>query len=140
MHRVTKSILSFLVASLLVFATATPSLTQGTGIYLDFRNEKLSATIEDAPLRDILWMIKKKKRIGYKVWSTGKPILDEKVSVRFRGLSVLRGMERIFSGVNHSFIFERNKIVSVMIFGKKRTHRSTTRSVRDRGRFTRRRP
>ena len=127
-------ILICLVASLLLFAIATPSLSQGTRIYLDFRNQTLSANIEDAPLRDVLKRIKQKKGIWFKAWSKGKPVLDEKVSVRFRGLSVQEGMERIFSEFNHSLIFEQDSIVGVMLFGKpgKRTYKGRRRSVRRR--------
>ncbi len=134
MRKVTEAKVAFFATFVLLFSLSTLTLAQGRRIYLDFRNQTLSASIEEAPLRDILKRIKQKRGIWFKAWSKGKPILDEKVSVRFRGLPVQEGMERIFSEFNHSLIFDQDSIVGVMLFGKpgKRTYKGRRRSVRRR--------
>lgn len=134
MHRVTKSILICLTASFLMFSLSTLTLAQGGRIYLDFRNQTLSANIEDAPLRDVLTRIKKKKGIWFKACLKGESSLDEKVSLRFRNLPIQSGLERILSGMNHCLFFEKRRVMGVMLFGKpgKRTYKGRRRSVRRR--------
>jgi len=135
MHKVTKSILTCLAVSCLFFSLSTPALSQDRRIYLDFRNQILSADIKEAPLKAVIKKIKEKKGIWFKNWFKGREfLLDEKVSVQFRGLSIQDGMERIFCEFNHSLIFRQGRVVGVMLFGKpdKRTYRDRRRTLRRR--------
>lgn len=134
MHKVTKSILTCLVICCLFFSLSTLTLAQGGRIYLDFRNQTLSANIEDAPLRDVLTRIEKKKGIWFKACLKGESSLDEKVSLRFRNLPIQSGLERILSGMNHCLFFEKRRVMGVMLFGKpaKRTYKGRRRTVRRR--------
>jgi hypothetical protein len=134
MRKVTKAILAFFATFVLFFSLSTLILAQGGRIYLDFRNQTLSANIEDAPLRDVLTRIKKKKGIWFKACLKGESSLDEKVSLRFRNLPIQSGLERILSGMNHCLFFEKRRVMGVMLFGKpaKRTYKGRRRSVRRR--------
>lgn len=134
MRKVTKAILAFFATFVLFFSLSTLTLAQGGRIYLDFRNQTLSANIEDAPLRDVLTRIKKKKGIWFKACLKGESSLDEKVSLRFRNLPIQSGLERILSGMNHCLFFEKRRVMGVMLFGKpgKRTYKGRRRSVRRR--------
>lgn len=134
MRKVTKAILAFFATFVLFFSLSTLTLAQGRRIYLDFRNQTLSANIEDAPLRDVLTRIKEKKGIWFKACLKGESSLDEKVSVRFRNLPIQSGLERILSGMNHCLFFEKRRVMGVMLFGKpgKRPYKGRRRSVRRR--------
>lgn len=134
MNRVSKLLLALLVASLLLFFLSPAIRAQEGRIYLDFADQTVSANIEDAPLRDVLTRIKKKKGIWFKACLKGESSLDEKVSLRFRNLPIQSGLERILSGMNHCLFFEKRRVMGVMLFGKpgKRTYKGRRRSVRRR--------
>jgi hypothetical protein len=93
-------------------------LAQEGSIYLDFRNQTLSADIEQTPLRAILTRIKEEEGIWYKACLRGEPTLNQQVSVKFRRLTIKDGLERILSNVNHSLVLKGSDVVGVMLFGK----------------------
>jgi hypothetical protein len=118
--------------ALCVLSSSTPAQEGKVNLY--FENDTLSADIEAASLRSILNKVKEKRGIGYQTWFGGDQTLNEKVSVRFRRLSVKEGLERILSNVNYSLVLEGSSVSSVMLFGKPgkpdRTRRTSPRRRR----------
>ena len=111
------SVASFLIV--LVF----PSLLMAEGgkIELDFNKHTVTADIKEAPLRAVIEEIKKEVQgIWFKIWLGGSaPSLDERISVEFKDLSIRNGMERVFSAMNYSLVFDKhNKLIGVFILGK----------------------
>lgn len=119
MRKVAKGIAILLGVCILFFHRPVPVSGAG-GIDLDFTNQRLSANITGAKLRAVIERIRKEKGVWFKLWFGGREsLLDEKVSVQFKGLPVQDGLERIFSGMNHSIIFdEHGKLVGVFLLGK----------------------
>jgi hypothetical protein len=128
---VSKTIVTSLVSSLVFSLLSASILAEERKIDLDFEAFTLSADIEEAPLRAVIDEIKRQEEgIWFKIWLKGtKTSLDEKVSVRFRRLSIRDAMDRIFSAMNYSLIFdEHGKLLGVFLLG---------RPARARGRVTR---
>ena len=122
-------VITFLVAPLVVFAGPRLIQAQVKRVELNFNQQTLSAKIKEAPLSEVIVTIEK-KGIWFKLWFKGKePVLNEKVSVRFKGLPIKKGLERILSTLNHCLVFDRNGVLSgVILLGK--PERTTTRSTR----------
>jgi hypothetical protein len=124
-------VITFLVASFVFFAGLPPIQAETRRIELKVNHQTISAKIMEAPLRDIIATIEK-KGIWFKLWFKGKEsVLNEKVSVRFKGLPLKEGLERILSSLNHCLIFDHNGVLSgVILLGKpeRRTTRSTSRT------------
>lgn len=136
MSRVSQLVLALLVTSLLFFSLSPVIQAQEGKIYLDFRNQTVSANIKEAPLKAVIKKINSKKGVWFKKWLKGSEFLfDKKVSLRFKNIPVRDAMERIFSGINHAFIFDgQHSIEGVFLFGK-------SSKIRNRGRRSpRRRP
>ena len=122
-------VITVLVASFLFFAGPRPSQAETKTVELKFNHQTLSAKIREAPLREVIATIEK-KGIWFKLWFKGKEsVLNEKVSVRFKGLPLKEGLERILSTLNHSLVFDSNGILSGVILLGKPT-RGITRSTR----------
>jgi hypothetical protein len=121
--------ITFLVALLVFFAGFRPAQAQTKRIEVNFSHRTLSAMIREAPLREVIAAIEK-KGIWFKLWFKGKEsVLNEKVSVRFKGLPLKEGLERILSTLNHCLVFDHNGVLSgVILLGK--PERRTTRSTR----------
>jgi len=119
MHKASKPISTFIVASLLVFLSS--DLIMATEGYIDlaFGNRTLSANIREAPLRAVIGEIKK-EGIRFRIWlKRGKVSLDEKVSMQFKDLPIRDGLKRILSTMNHSLIFDNHgKLLGVFLPGK----------------------
>ena len=96
---------------------------------MNLNRRTLSAKIREAPLREVIATIEK-KGIWFKLWFEGKEsVLNEKVSIRFKGLPLKKGLERILSTLNHCLVFDHNGVVSgVILLGK--PERRITRSAR----------
>ena len=120
---------TFLVASLVFFAGFRPVQAQTRRVDLNLNRRTLSAKIREAPLREVIATIEK-KGIWFKLWFEGKEsVLNEKVSIRFKGLPLKKGLERILSTLNHCLVFDHNGVVSgVILLGK--PERRITRSAR----------
>ena len=145
MHKVSKAILTFIVASLLVFLSSTIMLADEGYVDLDFGNRSLSANIREAPLRAVIGEIKKEKEgIWFRIWlKGGKVSLDEKVSVQFKDLPIRNALKRILSKMNHSLIFDNHgKLLGVFLLGKpaRARDRSRRRGVAPKRRTPRRAP
>jgi hypothetical protein len=101
-------------------------------IDLDFVNQTFSATISSAPLRTVIAQIEEEEGVWFKLWLRGEDsLLDEKVSVQFKNLSVKEGLERIFSPLNHCLVFDQDgKLSGVVLFGKPEPRRDWSRRRR----------
>jgi hypothetical protein len=131
MGKLSKTILTSLVSSLAFLLFTASILAEERIIDLDFGASTLSADIKEAPLRAVIEEIKRQEEgIWFKIWLKGtKTSLDDKVSVRFTHLSIRDGMDRIFSSMNYSLIFDQHgKLLGVFLLGK---------PARARGRVTR---
>ena len=121
-------LITLLVAPFVVIAGPRLIQAQAKRVELNFNHQTLSAKIREAPLREVIATIEK-KGIWFKLWFKGKEsVLNEKVSVRFKGLPVKEGLERILSTLNHCLVFDNNGVLSgVILLGK--PERTTTRST-----------
>jgi hypothetical protein len=101
-------------------------------IDLDFSHQRLSATIKSAPIRNIIAEIEAEKGVWFELWlKGGDSVLDEKLSVEFEDLTVKDGLKRIFSSLNHSFVFDQNgQLLGVYLFGKPEPRRRYIRKRR----------
>jgi hypothetical protein len=88
-------------------------------IHITLRNGTVSAKIREAPVRAIIGKLKE-KGIWFRLWFKEKePLLDETVSVQFRKLSIQRGIERIFSSMNCSLVFDHHaNLLGIFLLGK----------------------
>jgi hypothetical protein len=121
MLKVGRNLLAFLITPFMFLWLSGPILAEETKIELNFEDSTLSAVIKGAPLRAVIEEIKKEQEtIWIKIWLRGsKNSLDEKVSVQFKGLPVHEGIDRIFSMMNYSLIFDKhNKLLGVFLLGK----------------------
>jgi hypothetical protein len=132
MRRMEKAISALLWAFILFFLGYNATSAEPKNIELDFVNQTLSATIKGAPLRTVIAEIKEEKGVWFKLWLRGEDsLLDEKVSVRFKHLPVKEGLERIFSPLNHSLVFDQDgELSGVVLFGKPEPRRDWRRSRR----------
>jgi len=145
MNKVSKAILTLIVASLLVFLSSAISVAEEGYIDLDFGNGTLSANIKEAPLRAVIGEIEKQKKgIWFRIWlKESKVSLDEKVSMQFKNLAIRDGLKRILSTMNHSLIFDNHgKLLGVFLLGKpaRARGRARRRAVAPRKRPPRRAP
>ncbi|MBW2034668.1 MAG: hypothetical protein JRI94_13985 [Deltaproteobacteria bacterium] len=83
------------------------------------KHSRISADLKDIPLMELLIRIQEQCNVWFKC---NESLLDEKVSVRFKDLSLEDGMKRILSSMNHVFVFDANgRLAGVMILGKSKT-------------------
>jgi hypothetical protein len=118
---------------------SAPILAEEKKIKLDFGDGTFSADIREAPLRAVIEEIEDEvEGIWFRIWLKGsKTTLHEKVSVQFKDLPIQDGMERIFSMVNCSLIFDKHsKLLGVFLLGRPARARGRVR----RGRTPRRAP
>jgi len=128
-QKVSKAILTFIVACLLLFLSSALIVAEEGYIDLDFGNRTLSANIREAPLRAVIREIKKEKeRIWFRIWlKESKVSLYEKVSVQFKDLPIRDGLKRILSTMNHSLIFDNHgNLLGVFLLGKPPRARGTS--------------
>ncbi len=84
---------------------------------LDFKGERYSLDIAKVPLKTVLTNIKEKKGIWFKVTQSSA---EETISIRFKGLSIREGIERILRNFNYSLHFDQNgKLLGATIIGMK---------------------
>jgi hypothetical protein len=120
MRKMNKAIIGLLWVFILFLLGYNFVYAEPGKIELDFNHQTLSATIKNAPLRNVIAEIKKEKGVWFKLWLRGKEsILDEKYSVQFKELPVKDGIERIFSPLNYSLVFDQNDdLLGVVLLGK----------------------
>ena len=138
MSKVSQLVLALLTTFFLFFFLSPVIQAQGEIFYLEFKKQTVSAKIKEAPLNTVIKKINSKGGIWFKKWIKGSEFLfDEKVSFKCKNIPVRDAMERIFSGINHAFIFDdQQSIEGVFLFGKsnKIRYRSGRRSSRRRTR------
>jgi len=93
-----------------------PSLSIAYSVDLIFKGETLSANLKEVPLKTVLEKIREEKGI----WIEGKEsVLEKKVSLEFRGLSLQDGLKRVLASMNYSLVFDlERKLVGVIIIDK----------------------
>jgi hypothetical protein len=122
---------------LCLYSTASP---RESNLYLNIKNQTISADIKNTPLKDIIEEIKHEKGIWFKTeFMRDKSLLNKIISLRLGNVSVKEGLDRILRGINHSLFFKGNRVVGVMLFGKPGQRYSRGRSASRRSRVTRRR-
>jgi hypothetical protein len=116
------SAIALSVASpLIVLVSPGPLMAEEGIIELDFDRHTVTADIEEAPLRAVIEEIKKEvKGIWFKIWlGRSKTSLDEMISVEFKDLPIRNGMERVFSAMNYSLVFDKHyKLIGVFLLGE----------------------
>jgi hypothetical protein len=93
-----------------------PNWSIATGVDLVFKEETLSANLDEVPLKVVLEKISREKGI----WIKGKgSVLEGKVSLQFRDLSLQDGLRRILAQCNYILVFNRaGRLVELYIIGK----------------------
>lgn len=100
---------------------------------LDFKGEKCSLDIAKVPLKTVLTKIKEEKGIWFKITQS---LAEETISIRFKGLSIREGIERILRNFNYSLHFGQNgKLLGATIIGIKEgsghlSKKSSSQSIR----------
>jgi hypothetical protein len=105
------------------FSISFPIMAGNTAMDLDFGKQTVSANIRGVPLRGIVERIKSETDVWFKVWIKDKEsLLDEPVSVQFKDIPLSKGLERIFSRLNHSLVFDNSgRLLGVILLGKPET-------------------
>lgn len=93
-----------------------PNWSIATGVDLVFKEATLSANLDEVPLKVVLEKISREKGI----WIKGKgSVLEGKVSLQFRDLSLQDGLRRILAQCNHILVFNRaGRLIELYIIGK----------------------
>ena len=92
---------------------------------LMIKNNIVSATLENIPLGKILQQIEEQSNVWFKA---DKPLLNEKVSVQFKDLSLEEGLKRILISFNYSLIFDtKRNLAGLIILGKSKPGRDIVR-------------
>lgn len=94
-------LLAFCLLMALAGTVSADQIPEGD-IQLKFQAKGLSADLKDTPLKSILMAIQKQKGIWFKAEDD---LLEEKISIQFRDLSMEGGMRRILASMNHLLVF-----------------------------------
>jgi hypothetical protein len=81
----------------------------------------MSVEIGGASLGHVIEEMKKETGIWFRLWfDKSSSLLDKKISIRFKDLSIREGMRRLFSRLNYSLVFGPNrKLLGVFLMGEK---------------------
>jgi len=118
MSLITKYLLSAgvffcLMAGVPSLGTAEP-IHNDSGIFI--KDGRISASLNDAPLPEILRKIEDQEGIWFKF---GTELKDERVSVRFTDLPREQALKRLLAKVSHSIIYdEKASVIGVIIMGR----------------------
>ena len=106
----------FCTIALFLSGLTLPNWSIATGVDLVFKKETLSANLNEVSLKVVLEKISREKGI----WIKGKgSVLEGKVSLQFRDLSLHDGLKRILAQIDHSFIFDSgSRLIGLYIIGK----------------------
>ncbi len=125
--------LGCLFAFIVIVCVPLAVYAQRTRIDLAFKNERMTAHLENASLRSVTQEIEEKKGIWFKLWfGDDDSLFNETVTMQFTNLPIHEGLERILSRVNYSFIFDESRLAGVMLFGRKEMIRHPPGSLRRR--------
>jgi hypothetical protein len=116
MNKIRKLVIIMVVTFWISFALLPQALGRAAEIWLDFEGRTLSAQLSEAPLRQVIDRIKRERLIWIRRVHGS---LNERVSVEFEDLSLRKGVERIFSSVNYSLVFDKyGRLAGVFLLGK----------------------
>ena len=102
-----------LLAGVPSLGTAEP-IQNDSGIFI--KDGRISASLRNAPLPDILRQIEAQEGIWFKF---GIELKDERVSVRFADLPREQALERLLARISHSIIYDgAGKVVGVIILAR----------------------
>jgi len=121
----------FVVVSIGSRALADQGSDSGEGRFhqelLLIQADTISANLEGVPLGEILEQIKMQANICYR---GNEPLLEQKVSVRFKYLPVEDGVKRILAPFNYSLVFDDNGgLAGVILLGKSQAHPDVARQT-----------
>ncbi len=112
---ITKILWKVSLAALLTLALPFLIYAQSIKISIEPETQRVSASINNAPLKQIIERIKVKKQL----WVKGEHHLEGRdLSVEFEDLSLEKALKRILARVNHSFVYDRNGGISGVIIVK----------------------
>jgi hypothetical protein len=104
------------IAILLLFLNTSVAVSKNEAINMQFDGQTMSAEFQEVPLRAILEHLSKEKGIWFKA---DESLLDEKISTSFKNLPLGKGLQRIFTRIDHVLFFDQsNKVRGIMILGK----------------------
>jgi hypothetical protein len=110
-----KKILAAFMGIFFIFA-GFPALSEAGKADIKFKDEMISADIQNAPLKEVTEKIGKEKGIWFK---GEESLFEEKVSVRFTDIPLEEGLKRILGKLNHSMVFDKKSNVrGILIVGK----------------------
>lgn len=117
---VTRQTVFFLVIWIIAWACfggSSRAFSAKEDMDLGFNDDLFSANIHETSVRDILEKLNREKG----VWFQGAPsVLEDKVSVQFKDLTLQQGLQRILSNMNYALFFEGgNRLVGIFIIGSK---------------------
>ena len=75
-------------------------------VKLEFNGDNFSATLSKVPLKQIIAVISKEKKIQFQCKDE---LLLTKISVKFKNLQTTEGIKRILHKMNYSLIFNKDK-------------------------------
>jgi hypothetical protein len=116
MNKLGKITVTVIPAFFISFSLFPQALGGGGDIWLDFEGRTLSARLNEAPLRQVIDRIKREHVIWIKRIHGS---FNAKISVQFEDLPLRTGIERIFSVVNYSLVFDgQGKLAGIFLVGK----------------------
>jgi hypothetical protein len=93
------------------------STTRGAHIDLTFQGDVLSVNLKETQLKEILGKLEREKGIS---WNGNSSLLEERITLQFKDLSLNEGVKRILGSMNYCLIFDANeRLASVIIIGEK---------------------
>jgi len=117
-NRTKKMFTAGLVLAALCARVSTFAYSADNELYLDFNGHTMSAELYNASLEQILERTRKEKGIWYEA---NKAVLEEKISVQFKEVTLEQGIRRILSHINHVLVYdEEGNVMGVLVFGKEK--------------------
>ena len=90
-------------------------------------NQRFSADLNNVPLRKVVEEISEQGNIRFEV---DESVIEEKISVRFRDLSITKGLKRILNGLNHIILYNGEKeVTDLIILGKEAAGQDSRRNT-----------
>ena len=112
-----KFLIVILTAGVFFLSVFSPAPARGAGIDLTFQGDVLSANLKEVRLKEILEKLEREKGIS---WKGNSSLLEEKITVQFKDLSLDKGVKRILHSMNHYLLFDANqRLAGVIIVGVK---------------------
>jgi hypothetical protein len=117
MRKINHIAAAFFITMLFCFFSGIPSSYGSQALEMRLKGTKMTASIEKAPLGQILEMLVRKTGMWLN-WR--KSLYNEKISIQFTDMPLEKALARILSKINYAFIYNQNKrLVGLIILGKK---------------------